>query len=50
MKLTSEQEDIIKASVKSKGIHLESLQDDLIDHLCCVVESQLGKEKNLINY
>ncbi len=45
MKLTSKQEDIIKASVKNKGIQLPSLQDDLIDHLCCVVESELGKGK-----
>lgn len=45
MKLTPEQEDRIKVSVKSKGIELPSLQDDIIDHLCCVVESQLGKEK-----
>jgi len=45
MKLTSEQEDIIKVTVESKGIQLPSLQDDIIDHLCCVVESQLGKGK-----
>ena len=45
MKLTSKQEDIIEASVKNKGIQLPSLQDDIIDHLCCVVENQLGKGK-----
>ncbi|MEP0264325.1 hypothetical protein [Dokdonia sp.] len=45
MKLTSKQEDTIKALVKKQGIQLPSLQDDIIDHLCCVVESQLGKEK-----
>lgn len=46
MKLTPKQEDVIKTSVKNKGIPSSSLQDDIIDHLCCVVETQLGKGKD----
>lgn len=45
MRLTPEQEDIISSSVRNEGIQLPSLQDDIIDHLCCVIESQLGKGK-----
>lgn len=45
MKLTSEQEDIIITTVKDQGIQLVNLQNDIIDHLCCVIESQLGKGK-----
>jgi hypothetical protein len=43
MKLTSEQEDIVYNTVKDAGVQLESLQADIVDHLCCVIESQLGK-------
>lgn len=46
MKLTPEQEDMISVSVKNQGIQLPSLQDDVIDHLYCVIESQLGKGKD----
>ena len=45
MKLTPEQEAIIQDVVNSHGLKLRSLQDDLVDHLCCVVENGLGKEK-----
>lgn len=45
MKLTPEQEDIIIMSVKNQGIQLPNLQNDIIDHLCCVIENQLGKGK-----
>lgn len=40
MKLTTEQEDIVRAFVKAKGIKRQTLQDDIIDHLCCVLESE----------
>ncbi|MEM6265409.1 MAG: hypothetical protein AAGI38_23105 [Bacteroidota bacterium] len=44
MKLTPEQERAVEVFVESQGITLASLRDDVIDHLCCVIESQLGKE------
>ncbi len=44
MKLTSEQENIISDYIDSQGLSNQSLQDDILDHLCCVVESRLGKE------
>tara|TARA_R110002050_G_scaffold69815_4_gene150982 strand:+ start:2154 stop:2762 length:609 start_codon:yes stop_codon:yes gene_type:complete len=46
MKLSPEQESIIENFVDAQGIKIRTLRDDLIDHLCCVVESELGKEKS----
>ena len=46
MKLTAEQESIIRDVVDSHKLKIKSLRDDLIDHLCCVVESGLGKGKS----
>jgi len=46
MKLTQEQEEIIESIVDSQGLKMKSLRDDVIDHLCCVVESGMGKEKS----
>ena len=43
MKLTSEQEKTIEKLVDAQGFHIRTLRDDVIDHLCCVVESELGK-------
>ena len=46
MKLTSDQENTIKAFVDAQGLKIKTLRDDITDHLCCVVESQLGKGKS----
>lgn len=46
MKLSSEQIGIIQERVESSNIGIQTLKDDIIDHLCCVVEDQLGKGKN----
>ncbi|MEO1217003.1 MAG: hypothetical protein AAFY45_25990 [Bacteroidota bacterium] len=43
MKLTTEQEKIVEDYVDSQGLSIPTLRDDVIDHLCCVVESELGK-------
>lgn len=45
MKLTIEQEHAIEEYVDSQGLKIRTLRDDVIDHLCCVVESELGKGK-----
>lgn len=46
MKLTDNQVNIIKSFVDGQGLKIKTLSDDIIDHLCCVVESQLGKDKS----
>lgn len=45
MKLSTEQEEFVLTTVKTGGVHIESLQNDIVDHLCCVLETQLGKGK-----
>jgi hypothetical protein len=46
MKLSAEQVVIIRKQVEQSGIINETLRDDVLDHLCCVVEIMLSKEKN----
>jgi hypothetical protein len=46
MKLTLEQESFIEKWVDSQGLKIQSLRDDLIDHLCCVVESKIETEES----
>lgn len=46
MKLTSDQEKIIEALVDAQKLKIRTLHDDIVDHLCCVVESELGKGKS----
>ncbi|MEL6625478.1 MAG: hypothetical protein AAFY70_13045 [Bacteroidota bacterium] len=43
MRLTPDQEQIIENLVDAQGLKIRTLRDDLIDHLCCVVESELSK-------
>ena len=46
MKLVAEQVAIIRQQVEQGGIVNETLKDDVLDHLCCVVEIKLGKGKS----
>lgn len=46
MKLSLQQEEIVFNKVVSAGFQMETLRDNIVDHLCCVVESQLGKSKS----
>jgi hypothetical protein len=43
MKLNPEQEKLIYDYVEGQGLEIQTLRDDLVDHLCCVVETKLGK-------
>lgn len=45
MKLTPDQEDLIADFVDAQGLTIPSLRDDVIDHLCCVIEQDLNKGK-----
>jgi len=46
MKLNPEQEKLIYDYVEGQGLKIQTLRDDLVDHLCCVVESKLGKNQS----
>ena len=41
MKLSDEQEEMVRNCVEEQGLKLKTLSDDIIDHLCCVIESRL---------
>jgi len=45
MKLTEEHVEVIRRYIEQGGIQLKSLQEDVLDHLCCVLEySDVGNE------
>lgn len=46
MKLSEEQEEYINDYVGSQGLKNESLKDDIVDHLCCVIESSSDTQKS----
>ena len=41
MRISKEQINFISATIDENGITIPTLKDDLIDHLCCVVESKM---------
>jgi hypothetical protein len=43
MKLSHEQVDVIRKHVDQSAINIESLRDDVLDHLCCVVEIKIER-------
>lgn len=42
--LSESQINFIQRDILARGIQLESLQQDLLDHLCCVMENELTAE------
>ena len=45
MKLSVDQEEYVYNRVKTAGVGIESLRNDIVDHLCCVIETQHGRGK-----
>ena len=41
--LTDEQVDIVLADIRGNGIRLEGLRDNLLDHICILLEEKLGE-------
>jgi hypothetical protein len=41
MKLGAEQVDTVRRVVEASGIEIDTLKDDLLDHLCCVIECEM---------
>ena len=46
MKLSDKQVSHIRKEVEGSGIQLESLIEDVLDHLCCVVEVKMDGGKD----
>jgi len=39
--LTDKQIDYILSDIRARGVEMESLQQDLLDHVCCIIENNL---------
>ena len=46
MKLTNEQVDQIRLHIQKSGIRFQSLEDDVLDHLCCILEDEKDPNVN----
>lgn len=46
MRLSDGQEEIVRKFVDAHKLKLKTLRDDIIDHLCCVIENELEKKKS----
>src|SRR5687768_11016721 len=44
--LSEEQIAFISRDIKSRGLEMESLQEDLLDHVCCIIEQNLEANGN----
>ncbi|MEO6901855.1 MAG: hypothetical protein ABI315_01725 [Bacteroidia bacterium] len=44
--LNEQQIDFILHDIKTRGVDIESLQLNLLDHICCIVESELQEDGN----
>ncbi|MBK0401657.1 hypothetical protein I5M27_01590 [Adhaeribacter sp. BT258] len=44
--LSEEQIDFISRDIQSRGLEMESLQQDLLDHVCCIIEQNLEATGN----
>ncbi len=44
MELTEQQIEFIRADIREKGVTLNSLADDIVDHICCFLEAHDGTE------
>jgi hypothetical protein len=49
MKLAEDQIAVIRKTIHQSGIEIQTLKDDLIDHLCCVTESKIERGKSFEN-
>lgn len=45
MKLSGEQIAVINVKIDQSRINIQTLKDDLLDHLCCVVENKMERGK-----
>jgi len=44
--LSEQQLDFILSDINARGVRLESLQYDLLDHICVIIEQKLEKEED----
>src|ERR1041384_6976952 len=45
-RFTEEQINYIRADIERRGIAMERLQEDLLDHICCIIEQRMEEGTN----
>ncbi|MBA3706317.1 MAG: hypothetical protein H0W84_10610, partial [Bacteroidetes bacterium] len=48
--LSEQQIDLILNDIKSRGVEMEDLQLNLLDHICCIIECELELDGNFENF
>jgi hypothetical protein len=48
--LTDQQIEFISNDIRSRGISIESLHQDLLDHICCIIEQNLDANGDFTNF
>ena len=49
-KVTDEQIDFILNDIKSNGVHIEDLQYNLLDHICCIIENEMTDKDDFYKF
>jgi hypothetical protein len=44
VKLTDEQVECVFDEIKARGVTIEDLQYNLLDHMCCILENELTED------
>jgi hypothetical protein len=50
VKLTDEQVDYVLNEIKARGVTIEDLQYNLLDHMCCIIENEMRDEDDFYQF
>lgn len=48
--ISDSQVDFIIDDIKKRGVELEDLQDNLLDHVCCIIENELSEKESFYKF
>ena len=48
--ITDEEVDFILSDIKARGVVLEDLQYNLLDHMCCIIENEMPESDNFYKF
>ncbi len=48
MQVTEQEIEFIRADIRSMGIKLDSIEDSILDHICCAIEAHPGSDFNSV--
>jgi len=49
-KISDEQVDFILRDIKARGIEIEDLQNNLLDHMCCIIENEMPENTDFYTF